>query len=163
MLVRQNFFSQFVEKIEKLKLSLSKQHKKMLKIRSEILKIIKNVKMIKLGKICWKIFPGIFRIPGITKIFGNPKIYRNFRRYCAEVCNELQGVLFTAIPPGKIYRNFRDSRKIYKKFPVSREVENLGKRETLIGTHHAPGKALCSTRSVLMLDKQIINAMQRLN
>ena len=51
MLVRSKFFSQFVEKIEKLKLSLSKQHNKMLKIRSEMLKIIKNVKMIKLRKI----------------------------------------------------------------------------------------------------------------
>ena len=29
---------------------------------------------------------------------------------------------------------------------------------TLVGTDHAPGKALCSTRSVLTLDKQINNA-----
>ena len=27
-----------------------------------------------------------------------------------------------------------------------------------VGTDHAPGKTLCSTRSVLMLDKQITNA-----
>ena len=27
-----------------------------------------------------------------------------------------------------------------------------------MSTDHAPGKALCSTRSVLMLDKQIMNA-----
>ena len=38
--LRSNFFSQFVEKIEKLELSLSKQLKQMLKIRSEMLKII---------------------------------------------------------------------------------------------------------------------------
>ena len=54
MLVRSKSFSQFVEKIEKLELSLSKQHNKMLKTRSEMLKIIKNVKMIKLGKITRK-------------------------------------------------------------------------------------------------------------
>ena len=42
MLVRSKFFSQFVEKIEKLKLSLSKQHNKMQKVRSEMLKIRKK-------------------------------------------------------------------------------------------------------------------------
>ena len=71
MLVRSKFFSQFVEKIEKLELSLSKQHNKMLKIKSEMLKIIKNVKMIKLGKIS--------RIPGFPRIFGIPIIFRNYR------------------------------------------------------------------------------------
>ena len=50
MLVRSKFFRQFVEKIEKLKLSLTKQHNKMLKIRSKMLKIRKNVKIIKLEK-----------------------------------------------------------------------------------------------------------------
>ena len=30
--------------------------------------------------------------------------------------------------------------------------------DLVVGTNHAPGKALCSTRSVLMLDKQITNA-----
>ena len=30
--------------------------------------------------------------------------------------------------------------------------------DLVVGTDHAPGKALCSTRSVLMLDKQITNA-----
>ena len=45
MLVRSKLFSQFVKKIEKLELSLSKQQNKMLKIRSEMMKIIKNVKM----------------------------------------------------------------------------------------------------------------------
>ena len=42
MLVTSKFFPQFVEKIEKLKLSLSKQYNKMLKIISEMLKIRKN-------------------------------------------------------------------------------------------------------------------------
>ena len=51
MLVRLKFFSQFVEKIEKLKPRLSKQHNKMLKMRSEMLKIRKNCKTIKLGTI----------------------------------------------------------------------------------------------------------------
>ena len=30
--------------------------------------------------------------------------------------------------------------------------------DLLVGTDHAPGKALCTTRSTLMLDKQITNA-----
>ena len=30
--------------------------------------------------------------------------------------------------------------------------------DSVVGTDHAPGKALCSTRSVLMLDKQITEA-----
>ena len=50
MLVRSKLFPQFFEKIEKLKLSLSKQRNKMLKMRSEMLKIRKNGKAIKLGK-----------------------------------------------------------------------------------------------------------------
>ena len=45
------FFSSICQKMEKLKLSLSKQHNKMLKTKSEMLKIIKNVKIIKLEKI----------------------------------------------------------------------------------------------------------------
>ena len=67
MLVRSKFFSQSVEKIEKLKLSLSKQHNKMLKIRSEMLK---NDKIIKLGKNSWEHFPEIFLILGIPMILG---------------------------------------------------------------------------------------------
>ena len=51
MLVRSKFFLQFVEKMEKLKLSWSKQKNKMLKIKSEMLKIRKNVKIIKLEKL----------------------------------------------------------------------------------------------------------------
>ena len=50
MLVRSNFFPEFAEKIEKLQLSWSKQHNKMLKIRSETLKIRKNGTTIKLEK-----------------------------------------------------------------------------------------------------------------
>ena len=76
MLVRSKFFSLFVKKIEKLELSLSKQHNKMLKIRCEMLKIIKNVKMIQLGKISRKFFPGISRIPGIPRIFEIILVYR---------------------------------------------------------------------------------------
>ena len=75
MLVRSKFFSQFVEKIEKFELSLSKQHNQMLKIRSEMLKIIKNVKMIKLGKIPRKTFPKITRIPKIPEDFRDPGIF----------------------------------------------------------------------------------------
>ena len=44
MLVKSKFFLQFVEKIEKLKLSLSKQHSKMLKMKSEMLKTRKKTK-----------------------------------------------------------------------------------------------------------------------
>ena len=51
MLVRSKFFLQFVEKMEKLQLSLPIQHNKMLKIKSEILKIRKYVKINKLEKI----------------------------------------------------------------------------------------------------------------
>ena len=75
MLVRLKFFSQFVEKLEKLKLSLSKQHNKMLKIRSKMLKIEKNVTMIKLGEIFRNIFPEIYQTPEIPRIFGIPGIY----------------------------------------------------------------------------------------
>ena len=46
MLVSLKFFSQFVKNIEKLQLSLSKQHNKMIKIRSEKLKIRKNGEVI---------------------------------------------------------------------------------------------------------------------
>ena len=67
MHVRSKFFPQFVEKIEKLKLSLLKRHNKMLKIESEMLKIRKNGKIIKLGK-----FPGNVPIPGYPKGFRDP-------------------------------------------------------------------------------------------
>ena len=56
MLVESKFFLQFVEKMEKLKL-LSKQHNKMLKINSEMLKIRKNVKIIELEKNFPRKFP----------------------------------------------------------------------------------------------------------
>ena len=81
MLVRSKFFSQFVEKIEKLKPSLSKQHNKMLKIRSEMLKIRKNGKIIKLEKNSRKNFQGIFRIPGIQRIFEIPGIFLKISRF----------------------------------------------------------------------------------
>ena len=54
--MRSKFFPQFVEKIEKLKLSLSKQHNKMLKMRSEMLKTEKK----KQNNEVRGIFPGIF-------------------------------------------------------------------------------------------------------
>ena len=82
MLVRSKFFPQFVEKIEKLKLSLSKQRNKMLKIRSEMLKTRKKGKTIKLEKNYRKIFPGIpgkffenFSFPGKLKIREKGKRY----------------------------------------------------------------------------------------
>ena len=56
MLVKSKLFLQFVEKMEKLKL-LSKQHNKMLKINSEMLKIRKNVKIIELEKNFLRKFP----------------------------------------------------------------------------------------------------------
>ena len=75
MFVRSNFFPQFVEKMEKLQLNLSKQHNKMLKIKSEMLKIRKNVKIIKFEKISCKNFAGIpeklfknFPFSGLLKI-----------------------------------------------------------------------------------------------
>ena len=57
MLVRSKFFYQFVKKIEKLTLGLSKQHNKMLKMRAEMLKNSKNVKIIKLRKNSRENFP----------------------------------------------------------------------------------------------------------
>ena len=75
MLVRSKFFSPFVEEIEKFILSLPKQHNKMLKFRSEMLKIKKNGKIIKRGKISRKI-PRTF---GISGIFRDPeKFFENF-------------------------------------------------------------------------------------
>ena len=66
MLVRSKFFRQFVEKFEKFKFSLSKQHNKTLKMRSEILKIRKKAKQSSSGK-----FSGNF-----PKL-GNPKDCRD--------------------------------------------------------------------------------------
>ena len=54
MLVRCKFFPQFVAKIERLNLSLSKQHNNMLKIRFEMLKI----------KRIWQIKPAREKISG---------------------------------------------------------------------------------------------------
>ena len=65
MLVKSKFFPQIVEKIEKLKLNLSKQHNKMLKMRSEMLKTRKKGKTIK-------------RRPGNTENFWDPGIPGNF-------------------------------------------------------------------------------------
>ena len=95
MLVKSKFFLQFVEKIEKLKLSLSKQHSKMLKMKSEMRKNRKKTKQSSSVN-----FPGNLPNP------GNPE------------------------DPGK----FPGYSGIFFKFTVYREVENLGKSETLVCT-----------------------------
>ena len=78
MLVRSKIFSQFVEKIKKLTLGLSKQHNSMLKIRPEMLKIRKNGIIIKLGKNYRENFP----IPKNLDNFLDPgipgKFFENF-------------------------------------------------------------------------------------
>ena len=56
MLVRSKLFPRFVEKIEKLKLSLSKQRNKMLKMRSEMLKTRKKAKQSSPGKFLGNFF-----------------------------------------------------------------------------------------------------------
>ena len=76
MLLKSKNFPQFVKNIEKLKLSLSKQHNKMLKIRSEMLKTRKKGKTVKLEKFSLKNFPRISQIPGIPRIFKTPGISR---------------------------------------------------------------------------------------
>ena len=68
MLVRSKFFLQFDKKIEKLKLSWSKQYSKMLKIKSETLKIRKNGKIIKLETKSLKFFRK-FREPRESRVF----------------------------------------------------------------------------------------------
>ena len=80
MLVRSNFFSQFVEKIEKFILSLSKLHNKVLKIRSEMLKARK-----KQNYQARESFPVISRIPGIPKIFGIPGIPALFSQFSRKI------------------------------------------------------------------------------
>ena len=74
MLVRLKFFPEIVTKIESLRLSLSKQYNKMLKIRFGMLKIRKNGEIIKLGKISRK-FSESRGFSGSWKFFG---ILENF-------------------------------------------------------------------------------------
>ena len=69
MLVRSKFILQFVEKMEKLKLSLSKQHNKMLKIISEMLKIRKKCQNNQAQKNFPRKLSKIFRVPGNAKVF----------------------------------------------------------------------------------------------
>ena len=104
MLVRSKICPQFVEKIEELQPSLSKQLNKMLKIRSEMLKFRKNGKIIKLEKNSRKVFPN----PGNSEDFRIPRIFQNF----------LENFLF----PGKkgnppyhltIYAVIGDFRNVY--------------------------------------------------
>ena len=70
MLVRSKLFPQFVEKIEKLKLCLSKPHHEIRKIRSEMLKIKKKQQ----NNQAQEKFPGIFRIPEIPMVFEIRKV-----------------------------------------------------------------------------------------
>ena len=69
MLVRSKFFPQFVEKIEKLKICLSKQHNKMLKMRSEMLNTRKKGKTIKVENVRDIEIPGNFFENSSTKEF----------------------------------------------------------------------------------------------
>ena len=73
MLVRSIFFSQYVQKIEKLMLGLSKQHNKMLKIKPEMLKIRKWQNNQTREKFPGN-FPGNIPNPGNYEYFQ--KIYR---------------------------------------------------------------------------------------
>ena len=75
MRVRSKFFPHFLEEIEKFKLSLSKQHNKMLKMISEMRKNQKKSVAIKLGKFSRKKIPRNFPNP------GNPKDFRNLRNF----------------------------------------------------------------------------------
>ena len=91
MLVRSKFFPQFVEKVEKLEPSLSKQHNKMLKTSYEMLKIRKNGKIIELGKITRNFpnpgnpvdfqDPDNFSFPGKSKIREKRKPYNGKGHY----------------------------------------------------------------------------------
>ena len=71
MLVRSKFFSQFVEKIVKLKLTLSKEHNKMLKMRFEMMKTRKKAKQLSSENFSRK-FPKYF--PNLED-FQDPKIF----------------------------------------------------------------------------------------
>ena len=100
MLVSSKIFPQVVNKIEKLKLSLSKQRNKALKMRFEMLKTRKKGKAIKLGKTSRKIYPEIYRIPEIPRIFGIPEISQDFRKF-----------FFKFSVTGKL--KIREKRKLY--------------------------------------------------
>ena len=85
MLERLNVFRQFEEKMEKLKLSLSKQRNKMLKIKSEMLKIKKkseNNQARKIFRENFREFPESQqsqRSSGFRKFPGVPeKFFENF-------------------------------------------------------------------------------------
>ena len=73
MLARSKFFPQFVEKIAKLKLSLSKQHNKMLKMRFEMLKTRKKAKRSRSGKFPGNLFEN-FPFSGKLKIREKGKL-----------------------------------------------------------------------------------------
>ena len=62
--MRSKFFLQLVEEMEKFKLSLSKQHNKVLKIKSEMLKIRKKIQNNQARKRIPGKFSGNFPNPG---------------------------------------------------------------------------------------------------
>ena len=72
MLARSKFFSQFVEIIEKLELSWLKQHNKILKIRSKMLKIMKKCQNDQARKNFAEKFPGYFPNPANAEDFRDP-------------------------------------------------------------------------------------------
>ena len=113
MLVRSKFFLQFVEKVERLKLSLSKQHNKMLKIKSEMMKIKKktkkNVKISQLEKISRENFREFSGIPekflkiSVSRIVENSRIRKTLRlaviRTFFRSANGTVLLLFSSIVP----------------------------------------------------------------
>ena len=94
MLVRLKFFLQFVEKMKKFKLSLLKQHNKMLKMISEMLKTRKKSKIIKLGK--------------ISREFSEFQAFSKSREFLGITRNQ---VITSAIPE-KVFENFSFSGKL---------------------------------------------------
>ena len=72
MLERSKFFSQFLEKIEKCNLSLSRQQNKMLKMRSEMLKTRKKKQNNEAGKNFSVKFLGNFSNPRNPEDFRDP-------------------------------------------------------------------------------------------
>ena len=71
-------FLQLVE-MEKLQLSLLKQHNKILKIKSEMLEIRKNVKIIKLEKISHEFFREFSESRESRRFSGIPETFRKSR------------------------------------------------------------------------------------
>ena len=98
MLVGSKFSLLFVKKMKKLKLSLSKQHNKMLKIKSELLKMRKKCQNNQARKNFPQKLSGIFRIPVNPKIFGITGISRSSRE------------IFLKFPVSPAVENLRKSK-----------------------------------------------------